>query len=102
MPKTKIESKNLENSALNASANNSQNSTKNDTFRHSEPAGEESQVKNSQKQNQKLLSIVVPCYNEELVLDEFYAQTTTIIKQIRNDIIPNLEYEFIFVDDGSR
>ncbi|MBR2156635.1 MAG: hypothetical protein IJ923_00985, partial [Campylobacter sp.] len=70
MPQTKRESENLENSALNVDEKNSQNSTKNDTFRHSEPAGEESQVKNSQKQNQKLLSIVVPCYDEELVLDE--------------------------------
>ncbi|MBP3207721.1 MAG: glycosyltransferase [Campylobacter sp.] len=102
MPKTKRESKNLENSALNASANNSQNSTKNDTFRHSEPAGEESQVKNSQKQNQKLLSIVVPCYDEELVLDEFYKVTLSVLKQIQNEILSNLEYEFIFVDDGSR
>lgn len=59
-----------------------------------------SQISNLDKT--KLLSIVVPCYNEELVLDEFYTQTTAVLKQIQNDIMPNLEYEFIFVDDGSR
>ena len=50
----------------------------------------------------KLLSIVVPCYNEELVLDEFYKVTLGVLKQIQNEILSNLEYEFIFVDDGSR
>lgn len=60
------------------------------------------QTSNLNKIEKKILSIVVPCYNEELVLDEFYIQTTAIIKQIQNDIMPNLEYEFIFVDDGSR
>ncbi|MDA3052461.1 glycosyltransferase family 2 protein [Campylobacter sp. JMF_01 NE2] len=60
---------------------------------------------NPQKTTQnstKLLSIVVPCYNEELVLDEFYKVTLGVLKQIQNEILPNLEYEFIFVDDGSR
>ncbi|MDA3056886.1 glycosyltransferase family 2 protein [Campylobacter sp. VBCF_05 NA6] len=60
---------------------------------------------NPQKTTQnstKLLSIVVPCYNEELVLDEFYKVTLSVLKQIKAEILPNLEYEFIFVDDGSR
>lgn len=50
----------------------------------------------------KLLSIVVPCYNEELVLDEFYSVTLGVIKEIQAEIFPNLEYEFIFIDDGSK
>ena len=50
----------------------------------------------------KLLSIVVPCYNEELVLDEFYSVTLSVIKEIQAEIFPNLEYEFIFIDDGSK
>ena len=60
------------------------------------------QTSNLNKIERKLLSIVVPCYNEELVLDEFYSVTLGVIKQIQNDIMPNLVYEFIFVDDGSR
>lgn len=44
----------------------------------------------------KLLSIIVPCYNEEPVLQLFYDAI--------QKIAPNLptELEFIFVDDGSR
>ena len=59
-------------------------------------------TQNNLQNSKNLLSIVVPCYNEELVLDEFYTQTTAVLEQIQNDIMPNLEYEFVFVDDGSR
>lgn len=41
------------------------------------------------------LSIVVPVFNEEKVLPEFYGRLTSVLKEI------NLEYEVIFVDDGS-
>ena len=44
----------------------------------------------------KLLSIIVPCYNEEPVLQLFYAA----IQKIAPDL--PTELEFIFVDDGSR
>lgn len=43
-----------------------------------------------------LLSIVVPCYNEEQVLPLFYEKTGAVA-----DSLP-AECEFIFVDDGSR
>ena len=59
-------------------------------------------TQNNLQNSTNLLSIVVPCYNEELVLDEFYRVTLGVIEQIQNDIMPNLEYEFVFVDDGSR
>lgn len=42
-----------------------------------------------------MLSIIVPCYNEEEVLLIFYEETTRIIKKI------GCGYEIIFVNDGS-
>lgn len=44
----------------------------------------------------KLLSIIVPCYNEEPVLQLFY----DAIQKVAPDL--PTELEFIFVDDGSR
>ena len=44
----------------------------------------------------KLLSIVVPCYNEEPVLQLFY----DAIQKVAPDL--PTELEFVFVDDGSR
>lgn len=42
------------------------------------------------------LSLIVPCYNEEAVLEEFYKVT----KQVLNEL--PMEKEFLFVDDGSK
>ncbi|SHJ76439.1 glycosyltransferase family 2 protein [Paramaledivibacter caminithermalis] len=42
-----------------------------------------------------LLSIVVPCYNEEQVLDLFYSEIKKVLNKIEYD------YEIIFIDDGS-
>ncbi|HBY20493.1 MAG: bactoprenol glucosyl transferase [Clostridiales bacterium GWE2_32_10] len=44
----------------------------------------------------KLLSVVVPCYNEEKVLDLFYYELEKVLDKIE------YEYEIIFVDDGSK
>lgn len=46
--------------------------------------------------SRKLLSIVVPCYNEEPVLQIFYDAVQKVAPKIDADI------EFVFVDDGSR
>jgi len=49
----------------------------------------------------KLISVVVPCYNEEEVLPLFYAEITRVadeMKKAHNE----LEFEFLFVDDGSK
>ena len=43
-----------------------------------------------------LLSIVVPCYNEEETVDLFYDALTRVVDQM------DLEYEVIFVNDGSK
>ncbi len=45
----------------------------------------------------KLLSIVVPCYNEEEVIEIFYNETLKFLKEI-----PDINYEFLFINDGSR
>ena len=46
----------------------------------------------------KLFSVVVSVYNEELALREFYAETGKILKRLPG----NWDYEFLFVNDGSR
>ena len=47
----------------------------------------------------KLLSIIVPCYNEEESVPLFYAET---VKQERYFHENGVEFEFVFVNDGSR
>ena len=42
-------------------------------------------------------SLVVPCYNEEEALPLFYEATEKVIKEM-----PYLEFEYIFVNDGSK
>ena len=44
-----------------------------------------------------LLSVVIPCYNEELVLTTTYERLTQVCKSISG-----LRYELIFVNDGSQ
>lgn len=45
-----------------------------------------------------ILSVVVPCYNEEKTVSKFYRETLSCINKCTD-----LDgYEFIFVDDGSR
>lgn len=45
----------------------------------------------------KLLSIVVPCYNEEPALQPFYKAVNEVSQEMSA-----LDFEFVFVDDGSR
>lgn len=42
------------------------------------------------------ISVIVPCYNEEKVIEMFYAE---LIKSVEN---VEADFEFVFVDDGSR
>lgn len=45
---------------------------------------------------EKKISVVVSCYNEELALRQFYAETAKVLKSLSWD------YELIFVNDGSQ
>lgn len=44
----------------------------------------------------KLLSVIVPCYNEEPVLKKFYEVANKVSREMSK-----VDFEFIFVDDGS-
>lgn len=43
------------------------------------------------------ITILVPCFNEEEVLNQFYTKTRAVV-----DAIENSEFHFLFIDDGSR
>jgi dolichol-phosphate mannosyltransferase len=47
--------------------------------------------------NPLLLSIIVPTYNEELGIDEFYRRT----KEVVDSLAPEFDYELIFINDCS-
>lgn len=47
-----------------------------------------------------LLSVVVPCYNEEPVLSMFYDRINEIALQMNQQF--GIEFEFLFVNDGSK
>ena len=48
------------------------------------------------KLHNKMVSIVVPVYNEELNIEKFYEEATKAVKTL------DMDYEIIFVDDGSK
>ena len=48
------------------------------------------------KEQKDLLSIIVPCYNEEEALPLFYNETIKVLNSIKQ------KYEIIFVNDGSK
>ena len=45
----------------------------------------------------EMISVIVPCYNEEEVLPLFYEEVTRVAAQMGE-----FSFEFLFVDDGSR
>ncbi len=45
-----------------------------------------------------MLSVIVPSFNEEKVIDVFYTTTSKILTSLKNSIN---DYEIIFIDDGS-
>lgn len=48
-----------------------------------------------------MLSILVPCLNEEENIRPFYEQTTQVIRGLRKENIVS-DYEFLFINDGSK
>lgn len=49
----------------------------------------------------KLVSIVVPCYNEQEVLPMFYDEITKTTDNM-SEQYPELEFEYVFINDGSK
>lgn len=49
----------------------------------------------------QLISIVVPCYNEQEVLPLFYREINKVMAQIK-DKHPDTEFELLFINDGSK
>lgn len=49
----------------------------------------------------KLISIVVPCYNEQEVLPLFYSEITKVMAQIKEKHA-DTEFELLFINDGSK
>ncbi|MFE8699423.1 glycosyltransferase family 2 protein [Cytobacillus sp. FJAT-54145] len=52
--------------------------------------------------NQPILTIVVPCYNEEEVLTYTFSQLSGLLKEMINDKIVSNRSKILFVDDGSK
>lgn len=52
--------------------------------------------------NKPVLTIVVPCFNEEEVLRETSSQLSDLLKKIINDNLVSSESNILFVDDGSK
>ena len=48
------------------------------------------------KKDHPVISVVVPCYNEEQVLPFYYSEMNQLMDQMKQ-----VEFEIIFVDDGS-
>ena len=47
---------------------------------------------------QKLLSVIVPCFNEEESIPIFYQEIIKVADQMKHSV----QFEILFVDDGSR
>ena len=49
--------------------------------------------------DEKLISIIVPCYNEEKTISLFMDEISKIESQMKEE--SNINFEYIFIDDGS-
>ena len=47
--------------------------------------------------NKELISIVIPCYNEEEAIPLFYIEVNKVSKKMKN-----VDFEFLFINDGSK
>lgn len=48
-----------------------------------------------------LLTVIVPCYNEEEAIPLFHAEISKTREQFKTDF-PGVEFELLFIDDGSK
>ena len=46
----------------------------------------------------KLISVIVPCYNEQEALPYFYSEIINVAEAMKNDV----DFEFLFINDGSK
>ena len=44
-----------------------------------------------------VISLIIPCFNEEEAIPIFYEETTKVSKKLQD-----VEFEYVFIDDGSR
>ncbi|MHB1223007.1 MAG: glycosyltransferase family 2 protein [Gemmatimonadaceae bacterium] len=49
------------------------------------------------QRQQQLLSVVVPCFNEDAVIEETHRELTSTLS-----VLDDLDYEIVYVDDGSQ
>ena len=49
---------------------------------------------------EKLISIIVPCYNEEKTISLFMDEIAKVENQMKSE--SNVNFEYIFIDDGSK
>lgn len=56
----------------------------------------------NRKQKQAVLAIVVPCYNEELVINETANQLIQIQKKLSDNLLISQNSFICFIDDGSK
>ena len=52
-------------------------------------------------EDKKLISVIVPCYNEQEVLPMFYKEIIRVSGEMQKTY-PETEFEFLFIDDGSK
>jgi glycosyltransferase involved in cell wall biosynthesis len=52
--------------------------------------------------NKPILTIVVPCFNEEEVFKETSNQLSDVLTELINDLLISKESKILFVDDGSK
>ena len=52
-------------------------------------------------EEKKLISVIVPCYNEQEVLPMFYKEITKVSASMQ-ETFPELTFEYLFIDDGSK
>ena len=45
----------------------------------------------------ELISLIVPCFNEEEAIPVFYTETDKITKKMKD-----IDFEFLFINDGSK
>ena len=50
----------------------------------------------TEKRGKIVLSVIIPCYNEQGALPFFYKESTKVLSSMEED------YELIFVNDGSK